>query len=273
MKKAIACLLALALLCGCVALAQSEPSSYEDYEGDGLKVHVEQRKLDSTVYSIAWVTIASPDQFLTALAGEPSSKAKATVQEMAVNNHAVIAINGDFYTNRTTGYIVRNFEDIRLKPYKKYDLLVVDENADLHVIENSDATELKALLDAGHTVRHAFTFGPGLVKDGERMKINTQYGFAAQDNTAPRSAIGQTGPLSYVLVVADGRQSGYSQGATHLMMAELMVELGCETAYNLDGGASSALVFEGEQVNHYKNEAQREISDIIYFVDAAAVTE
>ncbi len=60
--------------------------------------------------------------------------------------------------------------------------------------------------------------------------------------SAPRTAIGQRADGSIVLYTIDGRQSGYSIGATLEMVALRLIELGCVTAVALDGGGSTTLV-------------------------------
>ncbi len=63
---------------------------------------------------------------------------------------------------------------------------------------------------------------------------------------APRTAIGvDFGPDRLVIVVVDGRQPFYSEGATLTQLANLMIDYGVYTAMNLDGGGSSTLVIEG----------------------------
>ena len=59
---------------------------------------------------------------------------------------------------------------------------------------------------------------------------------------APRTAVGLRRDGSLVMYTIDGRQSGYSIGATLTQVAERMIELGCVTALSLDGGGSTALV-------------------------------
>jgi hypothetical protein len=62
-------------------------------------------------------------------------------------------------------------------------------------------------------------------------------------NRPPRTALGvKPDGHTLVLVVVDGRQDGYSEGMTTYELAELMLELGCVDALNLDGGGSSAMV-------------------------------
>ncbi len=43
-------------------------------------------------------------------------------------------------------------------------------------------------------------------------------------------------PYHYVIVVADGREEGYSEGLTLEELSQLMYDLNCIDAYNLDGG-------------------------------------
>ena len=62
----------------------------------------------------------------------------------------------------------------------------------------------------------------------------------------PRTAIGinRNGRYLY-LVVVDGRQPSYSQGATFTELAQIMIDQGAYMAMNLDGGGSSTLVVAG----------------------------
>ena len=78
------------------------------------------------------------------------------------------------------------------------------------------------------------------------------------------------GPLEYLLVVADGRNS--SKGCTVATMADFMAAQGCVQAYNLDGGDSAQMWFHGE---YYSRVTNRTLSDIIYFcpLEAASTEE
>ncbi len=68
-----------------------------------------------------------------------------------------------------------------------------------------------------------------------------------------------------VFVVVDGRSPGYSAGVTMTELAQIMVDLGATTAYNLDGGGSSTMVFDGGLVNNpLGNGEERGTSDILY---------
>ena len=85
--------------------------------------------------------------------------------------------------------------------------------------------------------------------------------------TNPRTAIGVLSPLHYIFVVSDGR-TDESVGLSLLELAQLMQDLGCTLAYNLDGGGSSTMWFNGEVLNRPTTFgdkiSERSVSDIVY---------
>ncbi len=64
--------------------------------------------------------------------------------------------------------------------------------------------------------------------------------------------------------MVDGRGSNGSEGVTYTGMARLMQRYGAVTAYELDGGGSSTIYFDGMVLNKPSDGSQRAISDIIY---------
>ena len=83
----------------------------------------------------------------------------------------------------------------------------------------------------------------------------------------PRTAIGIVDNLHYIILVSDGRTSE-SIGLSLYETAQVMAEYGCHTAYNLDGGGSSTLYFNGKIINNPttngKRISERSVSDIVY---------
>jgi exopolysaccharide biosynthesis protein len=86
----------------------------------------------------------------------------------------------------------------------------------------------------------------------------------------PRTAIGIKADGTYLFVVSDGR-TDESEGLSLLELAEFMKSLGAETAYNLDGGGSSTMAFNGSVVNTPTgggvgsgSGSERKVSDIVY---------
>ena len=147
------------------------------------------------------------------------------------------------------------------------DLLLIDEMGDFHILlrgHKEQEAGVKAF-KAEHEIVNGFFFGPGLVIDGQVQEIPREYQFDPNAKN-PRAAIGQSGPLSYIMVVVNGR-TDTSKGVTLKELAEIMAELGCQQAYNLDGGNSATLAFNGAVFND-KPQSERGVSDIIYFATA-----
>ena len=65
----------------------------------------------------------------------------------------------------------------------------------------------------------------------------------------PRTAIGQRKDGTVLFLVIDGRQPGYSVGATLRDIQNIMYEEGAVIAANLDGGSSSTLYYNGKVIN------------------------
>lgn len=225
-------------------------------------MQIEDVERDNSVYHVAHVQIADPTQLRTALSCEPGDKTKAAPGVIAGAYNAVVAINGDSYLFRSKGYIVRQGQALRKSPSTDLDMLIIDTAGDFHALRQPTRQSLNEALKKWD-VAQCFAFGPVLVMDGQVQTVYNGYGFSAQDKS-PRTAIGQVGPLSYVLVVVDGRLES-SRGVTHKQLAEFMGSLGCIVAFNLDGGGSSTLLFGGQVYNSLSEGSERDISDIIYF--------
>ena len=120
-----------------------------------------------------------------------------------------------------------------------------------------------ALQDAGHDIVNAFTFGPALVKDDILLELDDSYGYNPHGKE-PRMAIGQTGPLQYVLVLAEGRNKD-AQGVTHQEIATFMYQIGCKQAFNFDGGNSATMVFNETYYQEKTVSNERAQSDMLYF--------
>ena len=133
----------------------------------------------------------------------------------------------------------------------------------MKIIREGDVTA-EELLDEG--ALQVYSFGPGLIVDGE-ITVTADAEVAQSMNSNPRTAIGYISPLHYVMVVSDGRTSE-SAGLSLLQLAKIMDQLGCEQAYNLDGGGSTTMYFNGEVINNPtsngKRSKERSVSDIVY---------
>ena len=118
----------------------------------------------------------------------------------------------------------------------------------------------------GKKVINAFYFGPILVENGQVPEVVDGPNMAATERRQ-RMCIAQVGPLEYMVVCCEAPARG-SSGMTLRQFAELVATLGVETAYNLDGGDSTMLIFDGEKLNDVTSTSTRSICDIIYFASA-----
>ncbi len=165
---------------------------------------------------------------------------KAVTSSIAASHDAILAINGDFYGFRDAGYVLRNGTLYRdtARETEDVEALVIDDEGDFSIISENE-TSLSSLDTS--SIAQIISFGP-------------------------RTAIGQISPLHYIIIVSDGR-TDESEGFSLLQLAEEMQNRGAVTAYNLDGGGSSTLYFNGEIINNPtsgNSTGEREVSDIVY---------
>jgi len=236
-------------------------SSYED---ENIKITIETvRKYDSNIY-VADIQVYDPSYLKTAFANNTYGRnITATTSDMAEDNSAIFAINGDYYGFRDGGYVVRNGVEYRDAARSgDNDALVIDKDGNLSVVKEGEVS-LNLLSDKG--VWQVLSFGPGLVVDGEIAVTSfSEVGKSMSSN--PRTAIGQISELHYIVIVSDGRTSE-SSGLSLLQLAEEFKERGCTVAYNLDGGGSSTMYFNGKVINKPtsgKSIGERKVSDIVY---------
>ena len=222
------------------------------------------REKNTTVY-VADIVLYDVGQLMSAFAnGVYGRNITATTSSMARSVGALIAINGDYYGAQTSGYVIRNGVLYRSQMRKAtQEDLVIYSDGTFEIIKEGEITA-EALVANG--AWQLFCFGPGLIDGGEiTVSAGDEVGKAMADN--PRTAIGMISPLHYVMVVSDGRTTE-SPGLTLYELACFMKELGVVTAYNLDGGGSSTMYYDGSVVNNPttngKKISEREVSDIVY---------
>lgn len=94
--------------------------------------------------------------------------------------------------------------------------------------------------------------GPILVKgDSIHVSYNEEIFWGSGvglSNRDPRTAVGYTADGRAILLVTDGRQVA-SQGFSLPEMAQVMIDLGCTEAINLDGGGSSQMAVTNQLIN------------------------
>ena len=224
---------------------------------------------NKTTYFVAHVKMSSAEYFKTALASGDQQlivNVGKKVADLATAKNAVFAINGDGCgQSHTTGYVIRNGVQYRSSARDssgETESLILYGDGTMTIIDER-TTPLSSVTNAWQV----FSFGPGLIKNNSiAVATNQEISGDKSMNDNPRTAIGMVEPLHYVMIVGNGR-TRESKGLTLYQLAQALAYEGCTLGYNLDGGGSSTLWFQGKVINYpttnggYK---EREVSDIVY---------
>jgi len=222
---------------------------------------------DTVTYYVADVTLTDATVLRSAFAQDAfGENITETTSDIAADNDAVFAINGDYYGFRDTGIVIRNGVVYRDEGARQGLAFYTDGHVEVY---DETATTADQLVADG--VWNTLSFGPALLEDGQVLagiddvEVDTNFGNHSIQGEQPRTAVGVIDDNHLVFVVVDGRSPGYSAGVTMTGLAEIMQGLGATTAYNLDGGGSSTMVFGGELVNDpLGKDQERGTSDILY---------
>jgi len=218
-------------------------------------------------YYVADLNLAAGTALRAALAkdtfGENIIENTSTI---AKANNAAWAINGDYYGFRDTGIVIRNGVAFRDSGARQG--LAVFRDGTLALYDETTTTAAKLIADGAW---QTLSFGPGIVNDGkvvsgiESVEVDTNIGNHSIQGEQPRTGLGMIAPNHLVAIVADGRASGYSRGVTMTEFAQLFTGLGAQVAYNLDGGGSSVMFYNGALASNPLGRGQeRGTSDILY---------
>lgn len=212
-----------------------------DEDGDGIILET----VNGEGFSGHLMIVLDPSRVIMGSVPEQYGGRGYTVGGMAEKFGAVASINaGGFYDPDGTGngstpegvavydgkvYTFGGYD------HKKEGFAGFDSNHILHV-GNFTLAQIRE-----RDIQYGVSFGPVLIVNGE-MQDNLVSG------VNPRTGIAQRSDGAVMLLVIDGRQL-HSQGATYEDMAEVFLKYGAVNAYNLDGGSSSMMWFNGEYVN------------------------
>ena len=241
------------------------------YTSDTAKISIETVSTgsgsDRITYFVADVRVTDATIVKSAFANDQfGENIVANPSQIAAGVGAVLAINGDYYGFRQTGIVIRNGVKFRDAGARQGLALYADGSMKLY---DETATSADRLISDG--VWNTLSFGPGLVDDSkvisgiDRLEVDTNFGNHSIQGQQPRTGIGLVDTDHLLFVVVDGRSSEYSRGVTMPEFAQIFADRGARTAYNLDGGGSSAMVFRDTLVNNPLGRGQeRGTSDILY---------
>ena len=260
------------------------------YEDSTLSIKIEAGRFeDRCDYWTADIVIKDPSQMRTSAATKGGFLSKGTRDgvELCDRINAVIGLNGDFVPGVEKydfGYVVRqgvlyrnNLDTAGKWNSHLMDVLLIDEDGDFHVVRRASKGDIRDdMTIEGKRILNSFSFGPALVLDGKLIKdfegADTWMNMS-QGDPRQRIAFCQVEPLHYKVVCCSGnytnpRTAAKNVGMTMTEFAGLVAKQNVQTAYNLDGGDSVLLYFNGRIVNEKPSQGTRKLQDVIYFVSA-----
>ena len=183
---------------------------------------------------------------------------------MAERKQGIFAINGDYYGFRDEGFVVRNGllyrANARSSPFNQS--VILDDQGMMFSV-NEGQTSSSQL--TAYQPWQAWSFGPTLIENGDFV-VDEQSEVPYELDSNPRSSIGQVDEDTYLFIVSDGRTSE-SAGLSLFELASVYEEYGAQFAYNLDGGGSATMWFNGRIMNKPVNSgsaiSERSVSDCI----------
>ena len=245
------------------SVTTKQASASDSYQDENMAITLTEYTTNDTKVYVADVKLSSAQYLKTAFAQDTYGKnVTDETSAIAKEHNAILTVNGDYYGARNTGYVIRNGIVYRDEP-SDADLLCIYADGSMKI---TDQSSVSASQLAEEGVWQAFSFGPALLTDAQiAVTQDEETGKAMASN--PRTAIGIIDDLHYLFVVSDGR-TDESAGLSLYELADFMKQLGVKTAYNLDGGGSSTMVFQGRVINQPTTTGnsikERKVSDIVY---------
>lgn len=238
------------------------------YRSQDVYIQITSVRQSRTDIYIADIYVRSVENFQRAFANNKWHSGTEKVKILSENNQAVLGMTGDNGHNLKAGIVIGNGKIWRRVSNGTRDICLLYRDGTLVTIEEQyiDHDGIRAQADEG-LIWQCFVFGPALLDENgkAKQKFNTNVRPAN-----PRSVIGYYEPGHYCFVQVDGRGAdskldpgNRSVGLTMDELSLFMESLGCKAAYNLDGGQSSMLYYDGEILSSpYQN--GRKTGDIVF---------
>lgn len=243
--------------------------------GPAVKTHINKRteikifKLAELGYRgyIAKIKLFDPTAFKVVL-GKDTLGGVETTSQAAKRTNALLAINGGgfsktkrngkFYAELIGSTVI---DGKMVEPFKQdsIGLFFAGINKLGQVIGTVTYKESDVLnLDPYQGV----SFLPVLLKDGKKQELPADW----KKTRHPRTIIGKYANDDLIMIVIDGRRGNWSVGITLERLQDKLLELGVKDAYNLDGGGSSAMYYDGQILNKPSDGRERPVvNNIVIF--------
>lgn len=245
-----------------------EDSNIRWYQDDSMLAIIWDEVCNGNVTTFCEVKISDPSQLRRKLSGDRyGSGVQVFASQLAAEDNAAVAINGDFYAFRANGIRIWQQQLYMVEGWE-IDTCFFTKSGDMLFARRGELTSWEAVRAymAENEVSFSLCFGPVLVENGENV-TPWSYPIGEIDELYSRSVIGQIDELHYLLAVTNVYPASvFAQTATQ--MADLMVERGCEKAYALDGGQTATMFLNGQLITSPVFGSERVVSDAICFASA-----
>jgi len=230
------------------------------------RVEIKVFELDELGYRgfVAKVKLFDPTAFKVEL-GKGQLGQLETTSRAAKRKNAILAINGGGFYNETRdgkpyAQLIGNtvIDGNLVEPFNGYpgDLFFAGIDRKGRVIGGVPASEADLTRLNPY---QGVSFIPVLIYDGHVITVPDKW----KETKQPRTIIGRYANDDLILIVVDGRQGDWSVGVTLERLQEKLVELGVKEAYNLDGGGSSIMYYNGETLNRPSDGNERPVANHI----------
>ena len=230
-----------------------EVQNNEDSNSNEIKIEIpsenkkEEIKVDKiTGRNYVGYVMTIPDASKVNLVDGRKSNRGTKLSEIVKNNRAIAGINAGGFADDGgvgSGNVLCDATIINKKllygnKTSKYSLIGLSSDKKLVLVKYT----YQQAMNAG--IESAVEFGPYLIVNGKNQITN-----ASSGGIHPRMGIGQKKDGTFIFVVVDGRQPGYSIGTNLLEMQNIFNRYDAYNAANLDGGSSATMYYNGKVVN------------------------
>ena len=235
-----------------------------DISRDDVSIHANYHANDP---SQGWAMSRVSDQMTAAQKRHSDPSDAANYVE---HYNAVVGVNADFYnmtTGAPSGALV--MEGVEYHSGASANFFAILKDGTAMIGSSSDYAAYK------DQIQEAVGGSVYLVKDGKSVVTSAADYYNSRHS---RTCVGITAEGKVVLMVLDGRQEPFSAGGSAEELAQIMLDAGCVTAINLDGGGSTTFVAKQEGsntltvVNRPSDGYERSVSSSLMVVSTAPVS-
>lgn len=235
-----------------------------DISRDDVSIHANYHANDP---SQGWAMSRVSDQMTAA---QKRHSDPADTANYVEHYNAVVGVNADFYnmtTGAPSGALV--MEGVEYHGVASENFFAILKDGTAMIGSSSDYAAYK------DQIQEAVGGSVYLVKDGKSVVTSAADYYNSRHS---RTCVGITAEGKVVLMVLDGRQEPFSAGGSAEELAQIMLDAGCVTAINLDGGGSTTFVAKQEGsntltvVNRPSDGYERSVSSSLMVVSTAPVS-